>query len=283
MRVLQQAGETIQWVAFPPAGGDRWSIITDKGFRNRSVMSEANASMVSMLASPGALRLVAYTWEGDGASVVGHVPEVVLTSTTPKIENVTSGSLTVTGQNLDRVNRVTFGSQVITSDRSQRPDQGLLHGPSLPRGMSVHPPQGLSLGFHQMKASSSWSVSTPVLVELTRPRQARLLASPSVTAGDPFSIYLSSGTVTAGRAYLVLSLSNSPSAAPGIVNLGLGNSFASLVIWPQPASLPSSSYANRFNLLSTPAMRRIRLYSQAMLVTRSFPWPVSNVESTLFR
>lgn len=47
MNSLVAAGHQIRFVAFPPAGGDRWSIVTDRGFYNRNVPSELHSKMTS--------------------------------------------------------------------------------------------------------------------------------------------------------------------------------------------------------------------------------------------
>ena len=149
--------------------------------------------------------------------------------------------------------------------------------------MRVRPPQGLSLGNHALTVASGWSVSNPATVTLAATTQTVALAPPTVTAGQSFSIYIGGGPALAGQALLTLSLSNAPSVAPGIVSLGIGNAFTSLVVLPQPTSLPASSKAGRFVLPSVASMRRTKVYFQAVLITRSLPLPASNVETTLFR
>ena len=42
---FRAAGETILSVAFPPAGGNSWSVVTDRSFFNRGVPSECHAKM----------------------------------------------------------------------------------------------------------------------------------------------------------------------------------------------------------------------------------------------
>jgi hypothetical protein len=60
-------GHEIIWVAFPPAGGNRWSIITDKTFFNRNVPDECHKSMGDLHAAGHKLRCVAFPHGGSNS------------------------------------------------------------------------------------------------------------------------------------------------------------------------------------------------------------------------
>ena len=45
---LRTAGHELVWLAFPPPGGNRWSLITDKTFFNRNIPDECHDKMVEL-------------------------------------------------------------------------------------------------------------------------------------------------------------------------------------------------------------------------------------------
>src|SRR5258706_528458 len=74
MEDLSAAGDDVTWVAFPPGGGNRWSIITKKGaFVNRNIPDEAHMYMGFFSAVYGPVRIVAFDMDGNGWSVTSAV------------------------------------------------------------------------------------------------------------------------------------------------------------------------------------------------------------------
>jgi hypothetical protein len=61
---LSTAGHQLLWVAFPPAGGNSWSVITDQTFFNRNIPNECHDKMLDMKNSGHKLRLVSFPPQG---------------------------------------------------------------------------------------------------------------------------------------------------------------------------------------------------------------------------
>ena len=57
---LIAGGHEVTWVAFPPAGGNRWSILTNQSFFNRNISEECHQKMVELLSAGHKLRCVAF-------------------------------------------------------------------------------------------------------------------------------------------------------------------------------------------------------------------------------
>lgn len=71
MTALSTGGARVVCVAFPPQGGNSWSVVTDKGtYVNRSIADEAHSIMGELTDGYGPLRLMAFDPDGDGWSQV---------------------------------------------------------------------------------------------------------------------------------------------------------------------------------------------------------------------
>ncbi len=57
---LRSAGHELVWFAFPPPGGNRWSLITDKTFFNRNIPDECHDKMVELRNAGHTLLCVAF-------------------------------------------------------------------------------------------------------------------------------------------------------------------------------------------------------------------------------
>jgi hypothetical protein len=60
MKAFASSGHNIMWIAFPPPGGNRWSIITDKTFFNRNIPQECHDKMLEFQAAGHKLKCVAF-------------------------------------------------------------------------------------------------------------------------------------------------------------------------------------------------------------------------------
>jgi CubicO group peptidase (beta-lactamase class C family) len=67
MRAFTAAGQRIVCVAFPPAGGNSWSIVTDQTFYNRNIPQECHDRMVAFLNAGQKIRCVAFPPAGGNS------------------------------------------------------------------------------------------------------------------------------------------------------------------------------------------------------------------------
>jgi len=61
------SGHDIMWVAFPPPGGNHWSIVTDKTFYNRNVPDECHQKMKDFSAAGQKILCVAFPPQGGNS------------------------------------------------------------------------------------------------------------------------------------------------------------------------------------------------------------------------
>ena len=74
MKELSAGGTEIAWVAFPPGGGNRWSVVTNTGgYFNRNIPDECHMYMGFFSAVYGSVRIVAFDMDGSGWSVTSAV------------------------------------------------------------------------------------------------------------------------------------------------------------------------------------------------------------------
>jgi CubicO group peptidase (beta-lactamase class C family) len=67
MRDFSAAGDDVTWVAFPPGGGNRWSILTENGaFFNRNIPDECHQKMQEL--STGGARIVRVAFPPQGGN-----------------------------------------------------------------------------------------------------------------------------------------------------------------------------------------------------------------------
>jgi len=67
LRDLAAQGQSIRWVAFPPAGGNRWSIVYDGGFSNRNVPDALHQKMVELQGQGHRIEQVAFPATGGNS------------------------------------------------------------------------------------------------------------------------------------------------------------------------------------------------------------------------
>ncbi|KAM6513152.1 hypothetical protein FALCPG4_015617 [Fusarium falciforme] len=60
MKAFANAGHRINWVAFPPGGGNSWSIVTNRTFFNRNIPEECHEKMRTFLDAGHAILCVAF-------------------------------------------------------------------------------------------------------------------------------------------------------------------------------------------------------------------------------
>lgn len=61
---LSSVGHDLMWLAFPPPGGNRWSLITNKTFFNRNIPDECHDQMKELRNAGHKLRQVAFPPQG---------------------------------------------------------------------------------------------------------------------------------------------------------------------------------------------------------------------------
>ena len=67
LRTFANDGHRIVWVAFPPAGGNSWSIVTDTTFFNRNIPDECHQQMKTFTAAGHKIRCVAFPPAGGNS------------------------------------------------------------------------------------------------------------------------------------------------------------------------------------------------------------------------
>lgn len=75
---LRNGGHSIISVAFSPQGGNRWSIVTNKGFFNRNVPDELHRIIGEIYTCHGPMRVVAFDSDGSGWSVAANAKAAVI-------------------------------------------------------------------------------------------------------------------------------------------------------------------------------------------------------------
>jgi CubicO group peptidase (beta-lactamase class C family) len=149
---------------------------------------------------------------------------------TTSLPNVTKQAFTFSGRFLDQVTSVQFGTQTLPVGFSTAWENGYVELVS-PTQLRVHPPQGLAPGSYTVRAFSSQGGGNHVSVQMVRAPAFDVAVQDYVLGGAmPFSVIGSQGQLsTLSWAALAFSESNLPSVAPGIVSLGLGGFFSSVV------------------------------------------------------
>lgn len=200
----------------------------------------------------------------------------------PVWANVSLLPATFQGSNLLQVTSVAFGGKVI---KSQSPSS-VAEGYFVPRSntlIDIYPPQGWPPGTYDVSVQGSASVPLSVVATAT----PSLVGASAVTAGQPYDLFAAKGTAlsTKTSGLLTLSLDPIPSVAPGLVSLGIGNQFRTLLSWlPTMATNPVSGAA-RWSLPSVAAMRGATLHFQVVLVDpgRPLPLPTTNPHALTFQ
>jgi CubicO group peptidase (beta-lactamase class C family) len=67
MKEFGNGGYRIRWVAFPPAGGNRWSVVTDKAFFNRNIPDECHDKMKEFVKAGHKILCVAFPPAGGNS------------------------------------------------------------------------------------------------------------------------------------------------------------------------------------------------------------------------
>ncbi len=67
LKGFAQAGHQIRCVAFPPAGGNRWTLVSDQGFFNRGVPQECHEKMIELRNAGHRILCVAYPPAGGNS------------------------------------------------------------------------------------------------------------------------------------------------------------------------------------------------------------------------
>ncbi len=68
MEDFSTAGDDVTWVAFPPGGGNRWSIVTKNGaFLNRNIPDECHQKMQDLSKGGAKIVRVAFPPQGGNA------------------------------------------------------------------------------------------------------------------------------------------------------------------------------------------------------------------------
>ncbi len=193
------------------------------------------------------------------------------------LPNVTDSPFVIDGDVLAGVDRISFGSHTITSRGSNTWADGWFRIVSDDR-IELYPPQGLVPTTYTVRLHNSIFTSTPFDVSLTR--QTTLTLGGPNTALAGFELVAARGPASSqSLALLCLSDSNRPSSAPGIVDLGLGNNFASLITWPIAVPFGLLSGAARWSIPRVPGTWYFQTAIADPNARNPLPMPVTNVRS----
>jgi CubicO group peptidase (beta-lactamase class C family) len=105
LRTLADAGHRVRWVAFPPAGGNSWSVVTDKTFFNRNIPQECHDKMVGFLNAGHKIRCVAFPPGGGNSWSVVTDKAFFNRSVSPECHRVMRA---MTGSGLGPLGAVAF-------------------------------------------------------------------------------------------------------------------------------------------------------------------------------
>lgn len=195
------------------------------------------------------------------------------------LPNLTTSAFVVTGKRLDTVTSVQWQFTTITSQSPTNWQNGYFVKVS-PTRLDVHPPQGQSPNGAYLTVINSVGAAAAQPVSLTTAPTFRVGAPSVVNAGQTWNAFVSRGTLsglsTSSFTILCLSFSNQSSVAPGIVTLGLGNSFSDLLTTGAQPFDPSTNLTT----FPMPALPSGSIYLEAVGLDFAdpslFPLPTTN-------
>lgn len=197
--------------------------------------------------------------------------------------NVSESAFQFTGEGLDQVIDVRFGNTTITSQSPSDWHSGYFVKIS-PTRLDVHPPQGLSPGQYGVSARSWTGLgnSFPVLITIGPNFLTR--AADAVPASQPFSVLVSQGHAISDVSvvFLCVSLDLLPSVYPGLLDLGIGNGFANLLI-SDGQWVDNQTHTARWDFPPIGSAPHFHLQAVGLDLMPANPWPLpaTNVETVL--
>jgi subtilisin family serine protease len=123
--------------------------------------------------------------------------------------------ITLTGANLDTIDRINLGATAITNFIVDSPTQ-----------VRFTPPSPFEIANHQVTAHNGGGDSNAMSLAIRGVHPGVLNASPFAFRGQPFNQDCWSDR--SWQIAMFLSIENQPSNIPGIVNFGIGNNFSTL-------------------------------------------------------
>lgn len=209
-----------------------------------------------------------------------RVPSISGLSSNP-FPTVTTDVVVVSGLDFREASAVMLGTRTITSHRLEDLVDGLFLVAN-DGTIYFHPPQGLSPGAYALRVLNAAGTSAPMTLNLVAPTSPALSTSSFPRAGGPQTFVIHRGNLPATTiAYLALSPSNTPSAIPGLIQLGIGNAFASLSILEPAFPTAAGTGLARIGPVTIPAsFGGTVLWYQAILIDlanpAATPIPVTN-------
>ena len=195
---------------------------------------------------------------------------VVTTGALQTGETVTEQRLVYHGTELGFVTQAVFGSRSLNTNPRLWYEGHLRIVAHDTIELSV--PQGLEPGQYPLWFLNPTLTSAQMAVDLQAPPERTLRTDSDRVAGEWQHWVVHQGANHPGFhfTFLLLSTSNLPSVAPGIVDLGLGNGFAELILYDILVSDPVTGAATFLLPVVTPNLAGIRLHAQAALMDQFF-------------
>ena len=208
----------------------------------------------------------------------------IASSVPTSLPNVTDGFFRLTGTDFVGATAVLFDTTTITSTSPNQWHAGYFRVVN-DTTLDVYPPQGLATGAHTLRVRNAVGTSNTLNVSLAFPTTAVLRTHSTLTAGQPQTIFTSSGPAGGGFvSYLMLSTSNIPSVLPGVITLAIGNNFTDLTLigFPFPHD-PVTRAATLGPFPTNASMVGASLFFQAITFAAPvLPYPVTDSWRTLY-
>ncbi|MBK8101289.1 MAG: hypothetical protein IPK26_29760 [Planctomycetes bacterium] len=204
----------------------------------------------------------------------------------PAVDAVSDQGLVLTGQDLAWVEQAMVGPYFVAGTGPEHWFHGYVHVVSNTR-LELHLPQPTVPGSYTATLFTSAPSSPPQQVTVTTPSSPRMRSEATLIGGQTQHWIIHKGPL--GPAFVVMALSDSltPSVLPGVVSLGLGAQFSSLLIFPFTISTDPGTGAAVVEIPGMPGLAGTLLHAQAALVEMAnpgaAPFPVSDIWATRYR
>ncbi|HET6202218.1 MAG TPA: matrixin family metalloprotease [Planctomycetota bacterium] len=190
---------------------------------------------------------------------------------TVPVSGVPTPTITLSGSSLGPVTFLNVGGLPIPSS---------IFASAGDAQISVLLPPGLALGPAAVTATSPGGTSNALVLDVA-PADPPVLLVPSLTASYA-TLVAQTFTVPGRLVVLAVSLSSAPSVLPGVVNLGLGDSFAQILLLP-PQVADAAQGRTVASLYVPPGFTGTTVYFQSVSIPPGSapPFDVSNLAATL--
>lgn len=261
-------GGLLQLAAFGPV---QVGLGAGQGNLHFGAMARFNASIA---AQPTA-RTLAITGVLDLRTNLGTQcllpPPQILAGHVQSLPNVTDQPAVYTGIDLGWCEQAAVGPNIIASTDPRRWFLGNLQVRDH-QTVEVHLPQGLAVGSYPVRLLDRTSASPQMTLHVQAPTAPTLCTERTILTGETQHWLVHQGNLQGPvLTYLALSGSSLPSVFPGQIQLGIGNQFQDLLLFPGLLH----DFQTGLLLLSVPAMPPVfvgtRMHCQAAMIELTSP------------